>query len=254
MNSASDFSQQWENDEVKVDVLYSAAGVATNIAILSKFTGKMLLLDVGDGTLRDLLARGSVNFVNELNLIAITHGHFDHVGGLYALLGFLRMLHRTEPLGILAPRCCTEVEHLLKVFKECYSETTPFQIRLHEVQYGTEFDTDFFKVQATEVEHFGQEFAGLPDAAEREEVLMPALGYRVKVGATEIAWTGDSRMCSALEDLVRNADLALIEITKRKEPDTKRRVHLTKEEGERLAKLAKNHLLIHAPHPLDPIS
>jgi ribonuclease BN (tRNA processing enzyme) len=254
MSSDWDFSQQWENDEVSVDVLYSAGGVATNIAVTSKFTGKMMLLDVGDGTLRDLLSRGSVDFVNEITLIAITHGHFDHVGGLHTLLGFMRMLHRSEPLDILAPHDCIEVEHLLKDFKDCYFETTPFQIRLHEVQYGTEFDTDFFKVQAAEVEHFGQEFAGLPDAAERDEILMPALGYRVKIGATIIAYTGDSRMCSALEDLVRNADLALIEITKRKKPDTKRRVHLTRAEGEQLAKLAKNYLFVHVPHPLDPIS
>jgi ribonuclease BN (tRNA processing enzyme) len=254
MDSDSDFSQQWENDEVEIDVLYSAAGVATNIAITSKFTGKILLLDVGDGTLRDLLSRGSIEFVNELNMIAITHGHFDHMGGLHALLAFMRMLHRTEPLDILAPCNCTEVEYLLKVFKDCYSETTPFQIRLQEVHHGAEFDTDFFRIQAAEVEHFGQEFAGLPDALEREEILMPALGYRVQVGDTIISWTGDSRMCPALEDLVRNADLALIEVTKRKTPDTKRRVHLTKEEGEQLAKLAKNHLLVHGPHPLDPIS
>jgi hypothetical protein len=33
MNLDSDFSKQWENDEVHVDVMYSAAGVATNIAV-----------------------------------------------------------------------------------------------------------------------------------------------------------------------------------------------------------------------------
>lgn len=254
MDLDNDLSQQWENDEVSVDVLYSAAGVATNIAVTSKFTGKMILLDVGDGTLRDLLSRGNVEFANEIDVIAITHEHFDHVGGLHSLLGFMTMLRRTEPLDILIPNGSIIVEHLLKSLKEFYSESASFQIRQHIVRHGTEFDTDFFKIRASEVEHFGVEFAGLPDATKREEILIPSLGYRLEIGETVVAWTGDSRMCQALEEIVRNADLALIEITKREKPTTKRRVHLTKEEGEQLAKLAKNHILIHVPHPLDPIS
>ncbi len=81
----------WEGEGWNVKVLYSKAGVATQI-LVSTVEGD-LLVDAGDGALRDLL---DLNYdFEKLKAIAITHGHFDHVGGLWTLFGFLRMMRRT---------------------------------------------------------------------------------------------------------------------------------------------------------------
>ncbi len=95
-HSINNFRSEWENDEVRVIIPFSAAGVGTTIVLTSKFTGKMMMLDVGDGVLRDLLLFGSTDFVDEIDPIAISHGHFDHVGGLHSLLGFMQMLDRKK--------------------------------------------------------------------------------------------------------------------------------------------------------------
>lgn len=235
----SEFESSWENDEVIVNVPFSVAGIGTTILITSKFTGKLMLLDVGDGALRDcIVTTQNSNFVNEIDMIAITHGHFDHVGGLHSLLGFMRMLNRTLALSILIPKNCQEAIGIIKGFREYYRDTLPFEIWYHELSDQSEFDTDFFKIEAIEVEHFGLE--STPDA----ETLMPSLGYRVRVGETVIAYTGDTRPCKGAESVVRNADLAIIEAT-RKEAPSGPRVHLTINEAQSLAKLAKDHLLIH---------
>lgn len=232
----------WENDEVHVNIPYSAAGVGTTIVLTSKFTGKIMLLDVGDGALRDLLfSFKDSDFVNEIDLVALSHGHFDHIGGLHSILGFMRMLHRKSPLNILVPTGCKEAIGIIKGFKEYYHTTLPFKISYHETTPGSGFDTDFFKVKSFEVEHYSLE--QLPQ--EEEEVLEPALGYRVQIGGTVIGYTGDTRKCAGAEMIVHDADLAIIEATRRETPTSRHRVHLSVDEANELGKLAKDYVLIH---------
>jgi len=73
MKNLDEYKTTWENDEVHVNVPFSAAGVSTTIVLTSKFTGKMMLMDVGDGAIRDLLiSLESSEFINEIDLIAIS--------------------------------------------------------------------------------------------------------------------------------------------------------------------------------------
>ncbi len=230
---------KWENDEVRVDVMYSVAGVGTSILVASKFTGKFLLLDVGDGALRNLMSHIGTEFVEELDIISITHGHFDHSGGLFSLLGFLRMLKRKTTLDVVFPAGCTEVSGIIDVFKDCYHDSISFQLRTQEVRNRVGFDTDFFKISVCEVEHFGLENTS------NKDVLMPAVGYRVRVGDTVVAYTGDTRMCEGVCELVKGADLAIIEATHKEHPENEPRVHLSVKEAEKLGSLAKEFMIVH---------
>jgi ribonuclease BN (tRNA processing enzyme) len=211
------YRTEWENDEVRVKVPFSVAGVGTTIVLTSKFTGKMMLLDVGDGTLRDLLLSGNTNFVSDINPISLSHGHFDHVGGLHSLLGFMRMMERTNPLNILIPTGCSEAISIIKGYR------------------------DLFKTKSFEVEHSSFE------SDQGAGVLEPALGFRVQIGETVVGYTGDTRLCSGAETVVRDADLAIIEATRKETPapDSGHRVHLSINEAENLGKLAKEFILVH---------
>jgi ribonuclease Z len=236
-----DFKTEWENDEVHVNIPFSVAGVGTTILLTSKFTGRIMMLDVGDGVLRDLLASGITDFVNDIDPVAISHGHFDHVGGLYSLLGFMRMMGRTNPLNVLIPAGCNEAINIIKGFRDIYSTTLPYKLWYHEMSQGSGFDTDFFKINSFEVEHF------LPEFDEGAGVLEPALGFRVQIGETVVGYTGDTRLCSGAESVVRDADLSIIEATKKvtPSPDSGHRIHLSIEEAKELGKLAKDYVLIH---------
>ncbi|NHI83947.1 MAG: MBL fold metallo-hydrolase [Candidatus Thorarchaeota archaeon] len=231
---------QWENEEVTVHIPYSAAGVSTIIVVISKATERIMLLDVGDGATRDLLSKGERSFIEAIDLLAISHGHFDHMGGLHTLLGFLRMMKRSRPLHILLPKGCIEAITVITHFRKIYSETLPYSIEFHEMLDGAVFGTASFKVKAHQVEHFGME-----NIDEENEILMPAVGYTVRVGKTLLAYTGDTRSCKAVENLVCGSDLAIIEATRRETPRSKRRVHLSEDEARALGSQAKDFLLIH---------
>jgi ribonuclease Z len=222
-------------------VLYSQAGVATQIILDN------ILVDVGDGTLRDLLAAEYT--VEDLDIIIITHGHYDHMGGLHSLLGYLRMIGRKNPLTILHPGAC-EVDTVVKGFHSCYKDSIPFPLRVTHVKDRQLYQFNHIKIQPFFVSHAGSTAQGIMPP-------IPAAGYRIVLKDKTVAVTGDSSLCEPLKELVSGADIAFIEATwtqERKERLTKKygdlekemlTVHLSEDQAHELGKLAKRYVLIH---------
>ncbi len=231
--------QSWHGKYLRVDILYSRAGVALHIWI--RYGDDVLLIDTGDGVLRDILAN---NLNHEsLNGIVYTHGHFDHVGGLYSLLGFLRMTGRRMVLPIFAPEGSQEASDIVKVFKKSYAGTMPFEISYKEIHPHDVFEIAGIHIETYPVVHCGSiEEKGILDP-------IPAFGYRLTCGAETIAITGDTGTDAPLEKLIKGADLAILEAVCENSKDTSqetlRKVHLSEDIARNLGKLAKAYFLIH---------
>lgn len=228
---------EWQGKNLRVRVLYSEAGVATQVLIA--IGSDYLLVDVGDGTLRDLRLHG-INF-RRLKGILLTHGHFDHLGGLFTLLGYLRVIDREEPLHIFFPQGCLEASRILVAFKECYKDN-PFEILAQEVEDREEYQIEDVKVRVRSVIHYAStEIRGLLHKD-------PAVGYRLLYRGQAIAISGDTGICPGLTELVRGADLALIDATLTKEEATDEllaKLHLSEEKAKEVGQLAKEYLLFH---------
>jgi len=233
--------RMWKGNKISVWVLYSQAGIATQI--LLSVNDKDILIDIGDGCLRDLL-KFEYNF-DRLKGILITHGHYDHVGGLHTLLGYLRMIGRKEKIVICFPRGCTEAKGMVEMFMTYYSNSIPFEIQVKEIGDREICHIGEIKVETYFVVHHG---------SIKDKILgqIPATGYRVSFENESIALSGDTGFCDSLIKLVKGTDLAILDATfKGKVTDEViSKVHLSEKKAKEVGKLAKEFILIHGiEHP-----
>lgn len=230
-------ARSWNGKNLKVNILYSVAGIAQHIW-LSNQSGSVLF-DVGDGILRDLQS----NELEHLKGIVFTHGHFDHMGGLHSLLGFLRMIGRKEKLPIYIPKGCTEVSSIIDNFKTIYAQTIPFKICLKKIEPKEVFQIAGMSIRSYPVIHCGSiKGSGILDP-------IPALGYKISFKGETIALSGDTGLCESLKELVKGADLAILESTYKKSEEVNteylEKVHLTEDLARKIGKTAKHLILVH---------
>lgn len=217
-------------------VLYSFAGIATHILIQD--AELLILLDCGDGIIRDLLSE-KIKFPLQVPLhIFLSHGHYDHCGGLFSLLGFMRMIGQVNPVHIYYPKNSSEIRGLLEVFLSIYKETISYQLQIETLANNdTTSLNESIRVIAYSMHHYGStlKYGKLKE--------IPALGYAIFHNSEKIAYTGDTGMNKNLIPLLQNSSHAYIEATNLGEE--KSSYHLNIKEAKELGKLAKNFTLIH---------
>ena len=208
-------------------MLHSTSAVGTQI--LLTHGSEHLLVDVGDGTVRDLISR-KVSF-EKIQAILLTHEHFDHFSGLYGLLHFCRLLRRKEELILVGPQPVQVVRHFLT--PPVMYETLPFEIRLIEVSEGENISVGQLNVTAFAVEHTSANALGYS--------IQDKKGYRVVI-------SGDATISTNLARNVEGADFAVLEATydDRDADLASRYGHMTKTQAKSLGKTAKKVVYVHS--------
>jgi ribonuclease BN (tRNA processing enzyme) len=212
---------------ITADILYSASAVGTQILLTHK--GQRILVDVGDGTVRDLVSRRA-DF-GSIAGILLTHEHFDHFSGLYSFLHFCRLLGRKEELVLVVPKPAHVVNHLLK--PPIMYEQLPYQVRIVEIEDNETVLIGELRARGFAVKHT------LPNAFGFS--VQDNEGYRVVL-------SGDTAFCSSLLRNVEGANLAVLEATyDDKSSDLASKYgHMTKNEARILGKKAKKVVFTHS--------
>lgn len=164
---------------------------AAGASLLLSVDGTDVLLDIGNGSLTNLMR---FRDVADIDAIVLSHMHPDHFLDLY---GFhhARVFHPTPdlpPVPVHAPRGAAETVALL------VDDT----VRLHAGLPFHDLVTDRpFHVARLRFVPFGVSHP------------VPAFGVRVEAGATDMAYTGDTELTDDLVAHVRGADLLVADAT-----------------------------------------
>ncbi|MEL7782899.1 MBL fold metallo-hydrolase [Citromicrobium bathyomarinum] len=184
-------------------------------ANLLRFAGKDYLVDVGDG------AAGQISKVDVqskmIDGIFISHLHFDHTGGLAAILGLRFQTSGSDPLTIYGPPGTREmVEGLLASMvpgataNYGVAGAPPADhragIEVVELRGGDSIAVDGMRVQVASNTHYS--FPPQSDLAQRFQ----SLSYRFDLPGRSIVYTGDTGPSDAVETLAMDADLLVAEM------------------------------------------
>ncbi len=117
-------------------------------SIAFNIDGDLILMDVGEGTQRQMLYAGLSP--QKVMKVLITHMHGDHILGLPGLIRTMAMLGRTQPLEIYGPKGISSYINLIIEPALLGSE---FKILVHEVSNGTSIAGKNYSIEAISVDH-----------------------------------------------------------------------------------------------------
>jgi ribonuclease BN (tRNA processing enzyme) len=166
-------------------------------ALAVKASGRLILLDLGSGTLRSLL-QCHLNF-SEVDIVAITHRHPDHVGDLVPFLFATRYAlgyTRQEPFWLLAARGFGLFHALLAEAFNGWVEPPPGLMVLKELSpEGRDVvQWDGLLIKSAPMNHTDG-----------------SLAYRVEAEGRALVYSGDTDETETLVELARGADLLILE-------------------------------------------
>jgi ribonuclease BN (tRNA processing enzyme) len=175
------------------------AGGRRQSAVVVRGARGTALLDCGVTTNTGLCALGIER--DEIDTIVVSHFHGDHFGGIpLLLLAALYEDRRTRPLCIAGPRYTeSRVRALARAMGHSIeSHQWSFPIRFTEVTSGHAHDVGPARITPFETRH---------------QIEAHPHGYRVDVGSTTVAYSGDTGWFDALPGHVAGAELFICECT-----------------------------------------
>ena len=171
-----------------------------------------ILVDAGDGA-AEQLAKAGVG-LDQIQTILISHLHFDHTGGLFAVLALRFQTSVVSPLTIYGPPGAREtVSRLFAAMQPGALAAQTMRlaggpgagVKVVEIADGQSFSVGDIKVSAAENTHY----ATLSTPPADRPI---SLSFRFDTPTRSILYTGDTGPSPKVERLCRGVDLVVSEI------------------------------------------
>jgi ribonuclease BN (tRNA processing enzyme) len=174
-----------------------------------------ILIDAGDGAAEQLAKTGVP--LAQVHHILLSHLHFDHTGGMFALLGMRFQVAYPGTLTIYGPPGTRRlVDGLLAAMQPAAEAGAGFPgqpprnpangVQVVELTDGGQLSIGDIKISAAVNSHYS--FVPGSEEARRYQ----SLSYRFELPDRTLAYTGDTGPSANVEQLARGADLLFCEV------------------------------------------
>lgn len=237
----------WSNQHVEITIPFSTPGISTLVIINSKKDKAYHLCDIGDGSLKYLCE--NYNFKEtlfSLSSVLLTHDHFDHIGSIISILGYLRMEERKTPLTIVIPQGASFIRQIVDLYVKRV-KNIPFELNLIEIGTKETIDINNWQISAYQTVHWGSiQLKGIDTPIEDGTA---SRCYVLSYGNTKIGISGDTGDAPILKQIAPELDCFVLESTYHQDfngdPILLEKVHLSYEKATEIGQLSKDYLLYH---------
>jgi ribonuclease BN (tRNA processing enzyme) len=159
---------------------------------------QFLLMDIGPGTVRQLVRAGLTH--EDIDYIAISHLHPDHTADLIHLIFATRyppVLKKRKSFTVIGPRGFSEFLELLKRPYGTWLDLPDGLMEIEELHTNKRDERQFkgFTLLSAPLRHTAQ-----------------SIGFRIEDNSgSSIVYSGDTGYCEEIIDLAKDADLLILE-------------------------------------------